>query len=192
MFKIDELKKEPNRSSSNAIASPTLIKHTAAVKHIDELVSGLPNDGEAFLVWSTGQFNKFTFIPWLIRHLNVIESLIISTYSLSMSGLQALHELLLSNSIQQINIVISDSITFRLPKVYDQLKILEQSMPGRIKTVLTWNHSKILMAKSGQYYITIEGSGNFSENAAYEQYVLFNNQTVYEFRKKCLDSVIAK
>lgn len=191
MFSLDELK--PNQSSSNAaMSAPTLIKHYAAIKHIDELISGLPSHGEAFLIWSTGQFNKFTFIPWLLTHLGVIESLIISTYSLSMAGLQALHELLLSNKIQQLSIVISDSITFRLPKVYDQLKAWELTMPGRISTTLTWNHSKILLAKCGSHFITIEGSGNFSENAAYEQYTLFNSQDVYDFRRKCLDSVIVK
>ena len=51
-----------------------------------------------------------------------------------------------------------------------------------------WNHSKVQLIKSDGNYFVVEGSGNFSENAANEQYIFVNNEEVYRFRKGCFDA----
>jgi hypothetical protein len=38
------------------------------------------------------------------------------------------------------------------------------------------------------HYI-VEGSGNWSENAMYEQYLFANSKSVYEFRKELFNNV---
>ena len=70
-----------------------------------------------------------------------------------------------------------------MPQVIDHLNALLHSRP-MIQIHYGWNHSKVTCVQCGSNYLVLEGSGNWGENAQYEQYVLINSKQVYEFRQK--------
>lgn len=55
--------------------------------------------------------------------------------------------------------------------------------------MFTWSHAKVAMLETKDDFFVIEGSGNWSENACYEQYVFANSKGLFNFRKELFDNV---
>lgn len=201
LFDLNSLGKRPE--ASTAQQPPDSYRDQAAdkqlgvkflaehYKKIDSLknLGGLPQKGEIFFLFTLNSFNAFTFIPYIISQSGQIQELIISTYSINQRILQAFIKLMDSGQLLRVHILISDSIKFRVPKVADQLQHLTQIYPGRLTVHFAWNHSKITLLKTANAHYVAEGSGNWSENAANEQYILLNNEQVFNFRKSCIESL---
>ncbi len=167
---------------SGVMVDQFLQMHGERIESIKNLLGRIPGNGEIFFLWTLNSFNAFTFIPYVIKECGIIEELILSTYSINIRIIDALVRLIDSGMIKQVDIFISDSIKSRLPKVCDHLLAVVGNKP--IRVTFSWNHSKIALIKTADHYFDIEGSGNFSENAAHEQYVFLNNRKIYDFRKK--------
>ena len=167
---------------SGVMVDQFLQMHGERIESIKNLLGRIPGNGEIFFLWTVNSFNAFTFIPYVIKECGIIEELILSTYSINIRIIDALVRLIDSGMIKQVDIFISDSIKSRLPKVCDHLLAVVGNKP--IRVTFSWNHSKIALIKTADHYFDIEGSGNFSENAAHEQYVFLNNRKIYDFRKK--------
>ena len=155
--------------------------HFFKIKSLKDLMGRYPMKDEQYFLWTLNSFNAFTFIPYIIKVSGPIQELILSTYSINIRIIDALVRLIDKGLILSVDITISDSVRSRLPKVYDRLMVLTESKPVRVN--YTWNHSKIALIHSGDNYFDVEGSGNWGENAQYEQYVFNNMKSVFEFRK---------
>lgn len=183
MFKLSELTdNQPAPPQGAAMAHPFLLTHTQRIKAVRDLMESLPDVGEAFMLFSVGQFNKFSLILWVLGQIDRIDRLTISTYSMTNAMLESLSNLMQSGKVGSVNVIISDSIRYRLPKVAQSLDSMHSAMPDRFMLKYCWNHSKVCLVNTGQLYLTIEGSGNFSDNAALEQYIIINSKQAYEFR----------
>ncbi len=189
LFDLKELKENfVTPASSGILKDNFLDQHCARIESIKQLSGKLPGDGEIFFLWSLNSFNAFTFIPYIIKEQGIIHELVLSTYSISSRILNAVTHYLEKGKIEKIHILVSDSIKFRIPKVQDQLIVLVNQRPGQFSVGYGWNHSKVMCIRTKDGNFVVEGSGNFSENAQYEQYIFINNKTVYDFRR---DSVLA-
>lgn len=141
----------------------------------------LPCGGEILFLQTMGSFNAFTIVQFLSK-LQHIEELWATTYSVSISVLEAMQEMQKRGKIGAIRLLISDSMRSRNPRVCDALNAWAQSN-NQVTIIYAWNHSKITLCKTPHGYYCIEGSGNWSKNAAYEQYVFCNDQEVFNLRK---------
>lgn len=160
--------------------------HCERVENIKKLCGKLPDPGEIVFLWTCNSFNAFTFIPYVVKFSGVIDELCISTYSINTRIVESLVRLYDKGMIRSISIYVSESLRFRMPTVVD---LLEAKAKNRnITIVYAWNHSKVQLIKSNGNYFVVEGSGNFSENAANEQYIFVNNEEVYKFRKGCFNA----
>jgi len=184
-FSLDELtKKDEEKEEVGGKAVEKFIDlHTEKVKNIRQLTGRLPTEGEAFFLWTVNSFNAFTFIPFIIRECGIINEIYIATYSINTRIIDALMRLINSGKILNVHLFISDSIKYRLPRVYDHLDAL-CSNRKEITVHYAWNHAKIALIKAGDNFFDVEGSGNFSENAQHEQYVFINSEKIYKFRKE--------
>lgn len=177
---------QPPEAKDKQLGLKYLAEHYQKVESLKNLNGHLPQMGEVFFLFTLNSFNAFTFIPYIIKERGQIHELVISTYSINQRILQAFSKLMHSGELHTVNILISDSIKFRVPKVADQLQHLQEVYAGRLTVNFAWNHSKITLIKTAKDYFVAEGSGNWSENAANEQYILLNNEQVYNFRKSCI------
>lgn len=186
MFKLfSDIKPTTNQTDTLHNVSQTSAKfyamHMERVDSLKELIK-LPLPNECTFLWSMKSFNAFTFIPFLIKPFGVIDELHLSTYTINKRIVDALVREIDAKHITDVQIFISDSIKFRMPSVIDHLSAMMQTRPN-IAVTYGWNHSKVTCARCGDNYFVMEGSGNWGENAQYEQYVLINSQQIYEFRK---------
>lgn len=169
---------------SSAFTSKYLNKHLDLLENISEDLVRFPEPGEIFFLQTLQAFNAFTFIQKIAKSY-FIEELVATTYSVSMRVMEAMQELQNKGKVGKIKLLISDSMMSRNPKVTDSLDAWAQHN-GSVKIIYAHNHSKITLAKTKDHNFCIEGSGNWSENASYEQYIFYNDKEVYEFRKQLL------
>lgn len=173
---------ESAKNSSEHFVSKYLAIHYQKIKSLDKELQRLPNAEEFFFLQSDTSFNAFTFIP-LIGKKEAIKELFASTYSISRKVIDALMQLYDQGIIEQITLLISDSLIKRNAATMDYLNA-QVSGRANFKVLFTWVHAKVCIAKTATNYFIIEGSGNWASNAQYEQYIFANSKGVYDFRLK--------
>lgn len=188
LFELQDISKKQNNDpgDKSAIRRDNYLKmHEFKVKSLKELCGRLPNTGEFFAIWTLKSFNAFTFIPYMLSVNGIIDYLTLSTYSINIRIIDSLVKKVDQGKIKHVKIFISDSIKYRSPKVVDHLMSYVNSRDN-ITVHYAWNHSKITCIESKGEYFHVEGSGNWSENAQFEQYLFFNYKPLYDFRLKCI------
>lgn len=188
LFSLSELEKAKDPTPIDKSRAKSIRfeeAHLRRIENIKNLCGELPSGNEIFFLWTCKSFNAFTFIPYVIKYSGLIEELCFSTYSINSRIVEALIRWYDKGVILSVTIYIADSIKYRMPDVVTLLE--EQAKQRQIEIIYAWNHSKVQLLKSGVNYFVVEGSGNFSENAANEQYIFLNSRKVYEFRRDCFD-----
>jgi len=181
LFDIKALsEKTDSEKLSELYTSKFLVFHFEKLKSLEENLKRLPTPEEIFFLQSDNAFNAFTFIPFVAKN-HPIKELHASTYSISRKVIDALIEMHDRGMIEQITLMISDSMIKRNPLTIENLMAMATSRPN-LKVVYAWSHAKVCLMKTHDNYYIIEGSGNWSENAQYEQYILANSKGVYDFR----------
>lgn len=156
--------------------------HTERIASLKKLIN-IPVPNECTFLWTMNSFNAFTFVPFCLSHYGHIDEIYLSTYTVSRRIADALIKQVDLNTISNVHILVADSLKTRMPAVIDHLDALLTTRP-MIKIEYGWNHSKVTCIRCGDNYLVLEGSGNWGENAQFEQYILTNSKEVYEFRKK--------
>lgn len=166
------------------IRSAYLNSHMERIENLNKLLR-IPDVGEIFFLHTEKSFNAFTFIPWISERY-FIEELYASTYSISRRVVEALCELQSMGRVGKVSLMISDSMVKRNAKTIDVLEgVIKHSANFEVKYY--WNHSKICLLKAGENHLILEGSGNWSENALLEQYILANDENIFNFRKSIFE-----
>jgi len=154
--------------------------HFEKITNLQEDLTRLPTPGESFFLQTEGAFNAFTFIP-LIARSTPIKELFASTYSINKRVTEAIIEMHDKGMIEQVTLLISDSMIKRNPVTIDNLMAMAKTRPN-VKVLYAWVHAKVCLLKTHDFHFIIEGSGNWSENAQYEQYLFANDKGLYDFR----------
>ncbi|MFZ4463085.1 MAG: hypothetical protein ACOYN5_04520 [Bacteroidales bacterium] len=188
LFSIDEI--QPKKAvvaddKSAIIRDNFLAMHDFKLQSLKNLCGRLPVPGEFFAIWTLKSFNAFTIIPYILSELNRIDYLTLSTYSINTRIIDSLCKRIDQDKIGHVKIFISDSIKNRLPRVVDHLEMAIRSR-DQITVHYCWNHSKVTLIEASGKFFVFEGSGNWSENAQYEQYLFFQYEQLYNFRLNCI------
>ncbi len=175
---------------SRYFKSKYLLAHYAKIKKLDRDLGRLPEREEFFFLQTDGQWNAFTFLPYVLQSFQVQE-LYACTYSISRRTIEAMVELHDAGKVDKLTLMISDSLIKRNPRTVELLSALVRERPN-IEVKYAWVHAKVCLLKTlGGHYV-IEGSGNWSENAHYEQYTFANSKGLYDFRKELFDNAKVK
>jgi hypothetical protein len=173
---------DSKETSSELFISKYLSMHYQKIKSLPADLLRLPTPEEIFFLQTEASFNAFTFIPLIAKHQGIKE-LYASTYSINIRVVQALIQLHDEGIVEQITLMISDSMIKRNPTTIDLLNSLVSTRPN-ITILFSWNHSKVCLMKTEFNHFVVEGSGNWSENALIEQYLFINSREAFEFRKE--------
>lgn len=158
--------------------------HTERIESLKKLIN-IPGENECTFLWTMNSFNAFTFVPFCLSHFGHIDELYLSTYTISRRIADALIKQIDLKTIDNVHVLVAESLKFRMKEVIDHLNALMTTRP-QLQIEYGWNHSKVTCIRCGENYLVLEGSGNWGENAQFEQYILTNSKEVYEFRKKNL------
>lgn len=196
LFKLDipvaQEKEAPKKEFENTLEGKSAAKladfeslQSAKVATVEQHIPAIPKPGQCVFIWTTNQFNTMAFIVWIIKHLGSIESLTITTYSIGALCINTLMKWYDSSQIQEIYFYIA-SYAKRIAVKNVDLLTAQANSRDRITVGFGFNHSKVLLAKTKDAYITITGSGNFSENAYNEQHTICNDKEIYDFYYNCI------
>jgi hypothetical protein len=183
--KIKEEKKV--EKPSELFTSKYIASHYQKIQNLDNDLNRIPTLEEFFFLQTDKAFNAFTFIPF-VANVFPVKELYASTYSISRKVIDALIELHDKGMIEQITLLISDSMIKRNPVTIDNLKAMCSSRPN-IKVLYAWSHAKVCLLQTHDFYFVIEGSGNWAENAHYEQYLFANSKGLFDFRKQLFTTI---
>ena len=182
-FSLKDVQQTP-KQISDGVCSVYLNHHLQKIAKVEDLLK-FPNPGEIIFLHTEKAFNAFTFIPWIAKTY-FIEELYSSTYSISRRVVEALQNLHNSGNVNEVHLMISDSMIKRNPATIENLEAVVNTN-SNFSTKYFWNHSKITLIKARLedkiFHFVLEGSGNWSENAQLEQYIFLENKEVFEFRK---------
>ena len=185
-FDLQEIipKNRQGEDGAFEVSSAYLNSHMERIENLNKLLR-LPDVGEIFFMHTEKSFNAFTFIPWLSERY-FIEEICASTYSISRRVVEALCELQNMGRVGQVVLLISDSMVKRNAATIDVLDGLVKHH-ANFQVKYYWNHSKICLLKTSEHHLILEGSGNWSENALLEQYVLAIDKAIYDFRRSIFE-----
>lgn len=188
-FDISALKDpSPAKDPHRHFESKYLLAHFENVNRLEGQLKRLPTAEEFFFLQTNNSFNAFTFLPFVCKYVKV-RRLYASTYSISRKVITALMELHSRGFVDEITLLISDSMIKRNPMTIDML-LSVAAAHSNLNVLFGWNHSKVCLLEApsispeggGSQYFVIEGSGNWSDNAAIEQYTFANCKGLYDFR----------
>jgi hypothetical protein len=184
-FNYKELSVEKTQEkSSGTWTSKYLAMHFEKVANLEEDLIRLPTPDEFFFLQTDKAFNAFTFIPLIAKRFPIKE-LHATTYSISRKVIDSLVELHDAGMVERITLLINDGMVQRNAITIQNLMAAASTRPN-IEVLFAWVHAKVCLLRTHDFHYVIEGSGNWSENAHYEQYLLGNSKGLYDFRMKLI------
>lgn len=151
-------------------------------------ISTLPEINESIHVITQQHINAFSLL-FHISESEIIESALVTTYSISERSIAAFLELLDTGQILSLKMVVASGMKQLQKKRYEQLAQAVVNRPGKMVIAFIDNHTKICVLKTAQNNYVIEGSGNFSTNAKIEQYTISNSKTLYSFHSNWISEI---
>lgn len=175
----------PQEDPHRHFTSKFLLAHFENVNHLEKNLTRLPSEEEFFFLQTGSSFNAFSFIPFVCKQKSV-RRLYASTYSISRRVIEALIELHEKGLVEEITLLISDSMIKRNPLTIDVLTSVAKEY-GNLNVLFGWNHSKVCLLETKEDHFVIEGSGNWANNAQMEQYTFANCEGLFSFRKELFE-----
>lgn len=139
----------------------------------------IPNKNSVLSIRTQSQINAFSIFLQFIEKYETLDFLSIQTYTIDEKTVFTLKKLIDDGIIKKLQIVMTETACFRIPKIYRLLKDLF-SEHEKVNLCFYWVHSKVHMIRAGNDKYVIDGSGNFSMNAQVEQYNIFNSDFMFD------------
>jgi hypothetical protein len=151
------------------------------INRINEI--GLPQKKEQVQIVTFRSFNAVHFLAYVAKK-ERIEHVFIAVYSINHEAARLINDLINERFIESATILISN-LRNKAHREKEQLtRDLFVENPN-IDLFFLSSHAKIISMKTHENnFYTISGSGNLSYNSRVEQYVLDNDQNLYEFTGK--------
>lgn len=165
-------------SKNKAAAKKLMRKETAA-----ELLGKLPATGESIELITNGQSNAGGFYEVIRDTWGKVEHLSLATWIINRDYIDMLFLDLQHGRLGSLTFVISNRMQ-QLGKghapAFNVLKTKALESPN-VKFRVANSHAKVFCLTNGADFITVAGSGNWSENPRIENYTITNDKVKYQF-----------
>ena len=135
-------------------------------------------------------FNAIVVIDFLLKRYELIE-IYIAVYRMNEQSVNKLKSIIDAGNIK-CSILLSSF--FRENKRYERWAeelIMYAEKKENVEVSFAVNHAKVFIAKTKDLkFIVFEGSGNLSDNARIEQYLIEDNETTYNFHKEWITNTL--
>jgi len=175
-FKKDNITQDLHEARSIAIEN--LEFYQQILKSKGKII--IPPKNSILAIRTQSQLNAFSIFMQFLESYDTIDFLSIQTYTIDEKTLFTLYELLKSGKIKKLQIIMTETASFRIPKIYKLLKDLFAENENA-NLCFYWVHSKVHLLRCGNDKFVIDGSGNFSMNAQIEQYNIFHSDKMFNF-----------
>lgn len=149
---------------------------------------GLPKQGEQLRLVTLRTFNASLFLAHICEK-ETIDYLILVVYSINAEAAKLINELVLSGKIKKAKILMSN-LRNKAHRAKEQITRDNFVNNPNIELFFAQSHSKIMAMKTdtGNHYV-VEGSGNLSFNSRIEQYIIDNDNGLFEFTDKWTEEI---
>lgn len=188
-YDLDEKKKpEQNHDSVQRVEYDEIICNKTK-NFIDIIGDDLLPHIQYRMVTSTS-FNAIVVLDYLLKRYELIE-IYMAVYRMNLLSVNKLKEIIDSGNIK-CSIILSSF--FRENKRYERWAeelVMYANKNEDVQVSFAVNHAKVFIAKTkDERYIVFEGSGNLSDNARIEQYLIEDNKTTFNFHKEWITNII--
>jgi len=174
----DDKNKSVTKSKSSAIKIKAMQFKLLRLKNLDSIVT-LPKKDEMFVIKTKGAFDAITFLDLLVDKNNYLDEVYLASYGLSKNTINTFRYYLENKQIGTLSLLGSKSFRARFPNEY--IKLLKLSNDFNFNVFLTDSHAKIYLFKIHNNFYVVEGSGNLTMNAKFEQYTFTNSRQMFNF-----------
>jgi len=155
-----------------------------------DIVDGELKEGVQYRIITEHGFNAIAVIEYLAKFYELTE-IYIAVYRMNQLSVNKLTEFIDNENIS-CNIILSSF--FRENKKYEKWSkdlVAYSENKSNVSISFAWNHAKVFLAKTkDKRHIVFEGSGNLSDNARIEQYIIEDCKKTYEFHKSWIDNIL--
>jgi len=153
------------------------------IQRVQEI--GLPKRGWQLRLITTKAFNAIAIIK-LIAEAEIIREAKLVIFAINIQAAQTLIELKQRHLLQDTTLIIS---SIRNAGIKDKSKAVTL-LQSHFEIIFITSHAKIAVLKTAQgNYYSIEGSGNLSFNARLEQYIIDNDQGLWNFSNEWINEI---
>jgi hypothetical protein len=168
-----------------------LVKYDNAEKLIDEIGDSILA-GDRINALLSGNFIFGDIFEALAVKQNIyIDSLQISTLSLSKDNVDSLHNLLAGDYLGNLEIIVSDYFWSHnrqnAPYIYSQLDISD-----KFQMAVAGTHTKVALILIGGKKLVVSGSANLRSSRCVEEICIETNAELYDFHKEWQTEIITK
>lgn len=165
-------------SKNKAAAKKLMRKETAA-----ELIGKLPAIGESLELITNGQSNAGGFYEVIRDTWGKVEHLAVATWIINRDYIDILFRDIEQGRLKSLTFVISNRMQ-QLGKghspAFNVLKTKALESPN-VNFRVANSHAKVYCMTNNTDFITVSGSGNWSENPRIENYTITNDKVKYQF-----------
>ena len=135
-------------------------------------------------------FNAIVVIDYLLKRYELIE-IYIAVYRMNLVSVNKLKSIIDNENIK-CSILLSSF--FRENKKYEKWAeelVMYAEKKSNVEVFFALNHAKVFIAKTKDLrHIVFEGSGNLSDNARIEQYLIEDSEVTYNFHKEWITDTL--
>ena len=149
-----------------------------------KIAGGFPKEGEIVQFVSDGASDTGGFFSALLEEFGEIDEMYLSTWTISMQNVKRLIDAYDERKLKSLYFLINDGLlkTNSTKAIWGAINDLFSQRGIKYKAVNS--HAKIFCCRIGENYITISGSGNWSENPRIENYIIIGGKATFDFNKK--------
>lgn len=188
----NKIRKVKDKSLSNKAA----LKKMARMEYRDnvcvEAISKFPEENEVMSFVSKGMSDAGSFLTAVNKKEGVIEEAIICTWTISKNNIKRLLDFVDEGKIKKLYFLINNGLlkTNSTKPIYAYLRLEFDKRKQNVFYAVANTHAKIQMYKTEEKYLTISGSGNWSENPRIENYIIIGGKENYDFNAKWVKDCI--
>lgn len=183
LFQENKIVKVKGVSLSNKPALKKIARMEYRNNICIDAIKEFPKENEVSSFVSKGLSDAGSFLNAVYQKEGAIKEAVICTWTISKTNIQRILDFVDEGKIEKLYFLINDGLlnTNSTKPIYAFLRLEFDKRKDKISYAVANTHAKIQMYKTNEKYITISGSGNWSENPRIENYILIGGAESYNF-----------
>jgi hypothetical protein len=161
---------------------------SAKIRELEAVLTGGIKTGYQYRLVTEKNFSALVALDFFLKTYDVAQ-VDLAIYRMNYPAVLRIREI--CESGMPMNIIVSSF--FRENKKYEkwtrELELFAAAKEN-VSLAFAWSHAKVMLCKTrcGKHLV-FEGSGNLSDNARIEQYLIEDCAEMYDFHKKWMDEI---
>lgn len=157
-------------------------------KTIMQKDGGLPKKNEFLAIKTNGTSDCGSIFSYILDEWDIIEDCYIATWTISRANVRRIKNAVLTGKIKSLTMVFSSTLKAANPSLYANLVgELKQFEVVKLKEVNS--HAKTFSITNGKDYLTVSGSANWSENPRIENFLILNDEDLFNHHKEWMEEL---